>query len=277
MPDLSEAFSYAFMQRAALAGVFLSICAALTGVTLVLRKSSMIGDGLSHAAFGAFALALSLGFTPIWFALPVVVAASFVILHLSRPSASKASLGLSGDTAIAILSSASLAIGIFALSLSGGVNVDLNGYLFGSILSVSWSDVIISLILAVLVILFYIFAHNRIFAITFDEDFARSIGVKTWIYDTIFAIICSIVVVVGMRLLGSLLISSLIIFPTLIAMRMSRSFKGVVVLAVIVSVVNFLLGLVISYLCSTPTGATVVIVNLAVLILARILRRLLAR
>ena len=257
---LTEMFSYSFMQRAFIVGVFISICAALVGVSLVLRKNSMIGDGLSHTAFGAFAVAIVLNFTPLWFAIPVVIAASFFTLKLSR------SRKINGDAAIAILSASSLAIGTIAISVSHGVNIDLNTYLFGSILSISWSDVWLSLVLAIIVILLYTIAHNRIFAITFDEDFSKAIGINTNLYDAVFAIICSLVVVLGMRLLGALLISSLIIFPTLISMHFAKSFKRVVIYAVIISVINFVIGLTASYLFTLPTGATIVIVNLLVLL-----------
>lgn len=264
---LSEMLSYTFMQRALIAGLLISICAALVGVSLVLRKNSMIGDGLSHTAFGAFAIATVLNIAPLWFAIPVVIAASFFVLKLSNNKK------VNGDALIALLSASSLAIGTMAISLTKGVNIDLNSYLFGSILSISQSDVWLSLVLTIAVVLLYIFAHNRIFAITFDEDFAKAIGIKTNVYDAIFAIICSLVIVFGMRLLGALLISSLIIFPTLIAMQFSKSFGHVVTYSVLISVVNFILGLIISYLIASPTGATVVIVNLFALIITYIMRK----
>lgn len=265
---LIEMFSYPFMVRATIVGVLLSVVAALVGVSLVPRKNSMIGDGLSHAAFGAFAVAISLGFVPIWFALPIVIIASFIVLRLNQNKS------INGDAAIALLSASSLAIGTMAISISKGVNIDLNGYLFGSILSVGWSDVYLSAGLCAAVIALYLFTHNTIFAITFDEEFAEAIGARTKLYDGIFAAICSIVVVLGMRLLGALLISSLIIFPTLIATRFAKSFQKAVIIAVAVSVAGFLIGITLSYLLATPTGATVVIVNLLGLCLAEIAKRL---
>lgn len=265
-----EMFSYTFMQRAVIVGVLISACAALLGVSLVLRKNSMIGDGLSHTAFSAFAVALVLGLTPIYFAIPVVIIASFVVLRLSKSRKSN------GDAAIALLSASSLAIGVMAISVVKGVNVDLNSYLFGSILSVGWGDVWLSIIMTILVVGLYVFAHNRIFAITFDEEFAKSTGVRTGYYDIIFAIICSVVIVLGMRLLGALLISSLIIFPTIISMQFSKSFKVLVIWSVVISIINFMLGLIISYLVATPTGATVVIVNLIALLITKIVRKLVA-
>ena len=263
-----EMLSYPFMQRALIVGLLISICAALVGVSLVLRRNSMIGDGLSHTAFSAFALATVLGFAPLAFSLPIVIVASFFVLRLSK------NRKLHGDAAIGVLSASSLAIGTFAISVSKGVNIDLNSYLFGSILAVSWLDALWSILLAVVVVGLYLFSYHRIFAITFDEDFAKSVGVKTEVYDAIFAIICSIVVVLGMRLLGSLLISSLIIFPTLTAMRLCRTFKGVIAASAIVSAAAFLIGLVMSYAMATPTGATVVIVNLVVFIISTIFEKL---
>lgn len=268
---LIEMFSYSFMVRALVVGVLISLCAALVGVSLTLRRSSMIGDGLSHAAFGVFAVAVVLGLTPTWFALPVVALISFLVLRFSKNQK------INGDAAIALLSASSLAIGVMVISMTSGVNIDFNGYLFGSILSVGWEDVWLSLALAVLVIAIYIVAHHRIFAVTFDEDFAKSIGIKTGFYDAVFALICSAIIVLGMRLLGALLISSLIIFPALTAMQFAKSFKKTVLFAAVFSVAAFLIGLVLSYLLATPTGATVVIVNLVILILATIGRKLGAR
>lgn len=262
-----EMLSYPFMQRALIVGLLLSICAALVGVSLVLRRNSMIGDGLSHTAFSAFALATVLGFAPLAFSLPIVIIASFFVLRLSK------NRKVYGDAAIGVLSASSLAIGTFAISVTKGVNIDLNSYLFGSILSVSWLDVLWSVLLAIAVAGLYLLAYHRIFAITFDEDFAKSVGVKTEIYDAIFAVICSVVIVLGMRLLGSLLISSLIIFPTLTAMRFCHTFKGVVMGAAIVSTLAFLFGLVASYFMATPTGATVVIANLIIFIFATIFEK----
>jgi len=271
--NLVEIFSYSFMLRALIVGLLISICSALIGVPLVLRKNSMLGDGLSHTAFSAFAIAAVLGFAPLWIALPITIISSFFVLRLSKSNGKNHKI--SGDAAIAILSASSLAIGTMAISIAKGVNIDLNSYLFGSILAVNWGDVIASSILAAIVIAIFIFTFHRIFAITFDEEFARSIGIKTNIYDTIFAIICSAVIVLGMRLLGSLLISSLIIFPTLSAMSLAKTFKNTTVLAVIISVLAFILGLITSFLATTPTGATVVIVNLVIFIFIKLVKNIL--
>ncbi len=261
--DILEMFSYSFMIRAIIAGLLISLCASLIGVSLVLRRNSMIGDGLSHVGFGSFAIATILGFSPVEFAIPVVIIVSFLILRLTDNSK------IHGDSMIALISSSSLAIGTFLVSITG-VNTDINNYLFGSILSISSKDLILSIILSIVVILLYVFSYNKIFALTFDEKFAKSIGINTNFYNMIFASLCSVVVVLGMRLMGSLLISSLIIFPTLSSMQIFKKFKSVVISSVIVSLISFMIGITISYLNATPTGATIVIINLVIFILFKL-------
>ncbi|MBQ1812767.1 MAG: metal ABC transporter permease [Bacilli bacterium] len=263
MSNIIEMFSYSFIIKAFIVGILISLCASLIGVSLVLRRNSMIGDGLSHVGFGAFAIASVLNFTPIYFALPIVILSSFLILRLNENSK------LHGDSLIALLSSSSLAIGTFTVSITG-VNTDINNYLFGSILSISNIDIIISIILSIFVISLYIFSYNKIFAITFDEKFAKSIGINTNLYNILFAVLCSIVVVLGMRLMGSLLISSLIIFPTLTSMMIYKKFKSVVISSIIISTISFIIGLISSYILNTPTGSTIVIINLLVFIIFKI-------
>jgi zinc transport system permease protein len=265
MSSIVEMFSYTFMVRAFIVGILISLCASLIGVSLVLRRNSMIGDGLSHVGFGAFAIATVLGIAPLEFAIPLVIVASFLILRLNDNSK------IHGDSAIAIISASSLAIGTFIISITKGVNTDINNYLFGSILSINEKDIIVSIILSIIVILLYVFSYNKIFAITFDERFAKSIGVKTNLYNMIFASLCSIVVVLGMRLMGSLLISSLIIFPTLSSMQLFKKFKSVIISSIIISIISFIVGLYISFIYATPTGATIVIANLIVFLLFKLL------
>jgi len=252
------------MTRAFIVGILISLCASLIGVSLVLRRNSMIGDGLSHVGFGAFAIASILGFAPLEFAIPIVIIVSFFILKLNDSK-------MHGDAKIALISASSLAIGTFAISVTKGVNTDINNYLFGSILSINETDVIVSVILSILVVLLYVVSYNKIFAITFDEIFANGIGINTNLYNMIFASLCSIVVVLGMRLMGSLLISSLIIFPTLSSMQIFKNFKSVVLSSVFIGVISFIIGLIISYNYEVPTGATIVIVNLMVFIIFKII------
>ena len=264
MNSIIEMFSYTFMVKAFICGILISFSAALIGVTLVLRRNSMIGDGLSHVAFGAFAIATVLGFAPLVVSIPVVIIASILLLRLNENSK------INGDAGIALISASALAIGTFVVSITKGVNIDINNYLFGSVLSIGKEDIYISVALSILVIFLYIFSYNKIFAITFDEKFASSIGINTRLYNIIFASICSVVVVLGMRLMGSLLISSLIIFPTTSSREIFKTFKGVVIVSSIISVLAFIIGLSLSYFISTPAGSTIVLVNLVIFIIFKI-------
>ena len=222
--------------------------------------------GLSHVGFGAFAIATVMNFAPLEFAMPVVILTSFLILRLNGQSK------VQPDAAIAMVSAGALALGTFAISITRGVNTDINNYLFGSILSISEADLVLSLIFSILVIVIFLSCYNKIFALTFDENFAKSIGIKTNFYNAIFAVLCSIVVVLGMRLMGALLISSLIIFPTMSAMQMVKSFKRVIILSILVSIICFMSGMWISYGLSTPTGSTIVLVNVILFMVVRLIR-----
>ncbi len=253
---IGEMLSYGFMQRALLCGTLSALCLALLGVSLVLKRYSMIGDGLSHVGFGAVAVGLVMGTAPLAVAIPVVALAAFLLLRIS------ASSSINGDAAIALISSSALAIGLIVTSLSSGMNADVNGYLFGSVLAMSQLDVVASLLLSGVVLLLYLLCYHRIFAVTFDEAFGRATGVRVGFYNTLLALLTAVTVVVGMRMMGALLISSLIIFPALTAMRVCRSFCGVVLCAAAVSVCCFAAGLVLSYFYSLPAGASVVMVNL---------------
>ncbi|MDD6490056.1 MAG: metal ABC transporter permease [Clostridia bacterium] len=256
-----EMFSYQFLVRAIVGGLLVSLCAALLGVSLVLKRYSMIGDGLSHVGFGALAIATAANVAPLEFAIPIVVVAAFLLLRISENSKIK------GDAAIAIISTAALATGIMVASMSTGLNTDINSYLFGSILSMSAEDVWLCIILSVIVLCLFVIFYNKIFAVTFDENFAKATGTKAGVYNMIIALLTALTIVVGMKMMGSLLISSLIIFPAITSMRVCKRFKTVMITSAIVSVVCFFVGIVISYMYSTPTGASIVIVNLGALIL----------
>lgn len=251
-------FSYPFIIRALVVGTLVSLCSALLGVNLVLKRYSMIGDGLSHVAFSAMAVATVMNWAPLWVAIPVVIAASFILLQLS--SGGK----LSGDSAIALLSTGALAIGIFIISMKSGINTDINNYMFGSVLAISKSDVSLSVMLSLVVLVLYVLFYNKIFAVTFDEPFARATGVKVDFYNMLIAVLTSVTIVLGMRMIGALLISSLIIFPAMSSMRLFKCFSSVVICSAVISVVCFIAGLVVSFEYSAPTGASVVIINIAV-------------
>jgi len=254
---ITELFSYAFIVRAIIVGVLVALCSALLGVTLVLKRYSMIGDGLSHVGFGALAIAMSLRLAPLEVSIPVVLVAAFALLRISENSKIK------GDAAIALISSSSLAIGVIVITLTTGMNADVCNYMFGSILAMSRSDVYLSVAVAVSVLVLYVLSYNRIFAVTFDESFARATGIKAGRYNTLIALLTAMVIVVGMRMMGAMLISSLIIFPALTAMRVFSSFKRVVICSAVLSVACFFIGITMSFAFSTPAGASIVIINLA--------------
>jgi zinc transport system permease protein len=253
---LTEMFSYTFLVRAFAVGLLVSMCASLLGVSLVLKRYSMIGDGLSHVGFGSLAVATAANLAPLAVSIPIVVAAAFLLLRLSENSSIK------GDAAVAMISTGALAAGVIVISQTTGMNTDVCNYLFGSILAMSKSDVYLSVSLSVLVLLLFVIFYNVIFAITFDETFARSCGVNTGLNNMIIALLTAVTIVLGMRMMGALLISSLIIFPALTSMRLCKKFKSVTLCSAVISVVCYFLGLVISYVRNIPTGASVVILNI---------------
>lgn len=254
---IGRMFTYPFMQRAFLAGILVSLCASLLGVSLVLKRYSMIGDGLSHVGFGALAVASALHMAPLAVAVPVVVLAAFILLRLSEGGK------LKGDAAIAMISTGALAVGVMVVSVTTGMNSDLNSYMFGSILAMNKSDVALSAALSVIVLVLYLFFYDKIFAVTFDTVFARATGIRTGLYSMLLAVLTAVTVVLGMRMMGALLISSLIIFPALTAMRVCRHYRSVILCAAAVSVISFVLGMTVSFLLATPAGASIVIVDIA--------------
>lgn len=262
---IGEMMSYPFMVRAVVVGVLVSLCAALLGVSLVLKRYSMIGDGLSHVGFGAMAVATAFNFAPLVFSIPVVIAAAFLLLRISESSKIK------GDSAIAIISTGALAVGVITVSLTTGMNTDVSSYMFGSILSMTDDDVVLSVILCICVLFMFVFFYTKIFAVTFDESFAKATGTRTGLYNSLIALLTAVTVVLGMRMMGALLISALIIFPALTSMSLCKSFRSVTICSVILSLVCFLIGITASYGLNTPTGATVVVVNIIALIIFKII------
>ena len=259
---LIQMFSYPFMQRALIAGVLVSLCAALLGVSLVLKRYSMIGDGLSHVSFGALAIAVALGMTPLYFSIPVVVLAAFFLLRMaSHPH-------WNSDAAIAVMSASSLAIGIIVISRTTGMTTDVDNYMFGSVLAMSKVDVALSVVLCAAVLVLFILFYHKLFAVTFDESFSRATGLKVERYNTLLAILTALTIVLGMRMMGAMLISSLVIFPALTAMRLFKSFRSVVLCSAVTSVTCFCAGLTVSFVLSTPVGASVVAANLGLFLLS---------
>ncbi len=256
-----EMFTYSFMVRALCMGVLVAVCSALLGVTLVLKRYSMIGDGLSHVGFGALAIATAMNAAPLAVAIPVVIAAAFLLLRLTENSKIK------GDAAVALISTGALAIGVMVVSMTTGMNTDVYNYLFGSILSMSHGDVVLTGTVSAVILVMFVFFYNRIFAVTFDETFARATGLNAKLYNTVIAVLTALIIVVGMRMMGSLLISSLVVFPAVTSMRTCITFRSVMICSAVVSTICLVTGLVISYLYAAPTGASIVLCNIAAFIL----------
>ena len=263
--------SHAFFRRALLVGLAVSLCAALLGVCLVLKRYSMIGDGLSHVGFGALAIAMALGYVgaesriydiaqaistrPMAFTTVIVTLLAFALLRLNSSSRIK------GDAAIALLSTGALALGIIVVSTTDGMNIDISNYMFGSIFSVSDSDVKYAVIMSAVVVVLFVLSYHNIFTVTFDETFAQATGVRTGLFNMLLAALTAVTIVMGMRLMGTMLISSLVIFPALTSMRVFSRFRLVVASSAVISVFCFLVGLMLSCMYDLPAGAAVVGVN----------------
>ncbi|MBQ3045981.1 MAG: metal ABC transporter permease [Clostridia bacterium] len=260
--QLFNYFSYPFVKYALTAGVLIALCAALLGVSLVLKRYSMIGDGLSHVAFGAIAVATVCGAAPMTVALPITVVAAVILLGINSNKKIK------GDAAIAMISVGALALGYLLLNIfsaSSNVSGDVCTTLFGStsILTLSKTDVILCLALTAVVILVFVLFYHKIFAVTFDETFASATGTNTKAINTMIAIVTAVVIVLAMNLVGALLISALIIFPALSAMRIFKSFLSVIISSAVISVICAVTGILIAILYGTPVGSTIVAADIA--------------
>lgn len=260
MELIKEIFSYPFAVRAIIVGGLVSLCAALLGINLVLKRFSMLGDGLSHVSFGSAAVALALGMSPLKLSVPIVIVAAFLLLKLGKNGK------LGGEASVAMVSSSALAIGIIVATVTTGMNTDINNYMFGSVLAMSKSDVYIAIVVAICVILLFVLFYQKQFAISFDEEFCVATGVNIGLYNTLSAILTAVTIVIAMRIMGALLISSIIIFPVLSAMRIFKKYKEVVVVTALVSVIAFLIGIFLSFLYDMPVGAAVVVTNLLIYI-----------
>ncbi|MCL2812335.1 MAG: metal ABC transporter permease [Clostridia bacterium] len=249
------------MVRAMIVGLLVSLCAALLGISLVLKRYSMIGDGLSHVGFGTLAIAAALNLAPLPVSMVLVVLAAFLLLRISGNSKIK------GDAAIALISTSSLAIGSLVISLTTRSNADVCNFMFGSIVVMTDSDLYLSIALCAVVLMLFVLFYNKIFAVTFDETFAQATGTKTKLYNMLLAFLTAVTIVLGMRMMGALLISSLIIFPALTSMRVCKHFKAVTVCAAIVSVLCFTLGIVLSIWFNVLPGPSVVVVNIVAFLL----------
>lgn len=277
LETLVRYFEYPFVRYALIVGVLIALCSSLLGVTLVLKRLSFIGDGLSHVAFGALAIASVLNFSDeMLLVLPVTVVCAVLLLR------SGANAKIRGDAAIAMLSVGALAIGYLLINIfssSPNISGDVCSTLFGStsILTLTETEVWLCVILSAAVIALFVLFYNKIFAVTFDESFAKAAGIRTESYNLLIAVITAVIIVLAMQLVGSLLISALVIFPALSAMRIFKSFKPVVIFSAVISVFCAVAGIIISVLWSTPVGSAVVAVDIAAFLLCMLAGRLLRR
>lgn len=274
MSTLLYYFSFPFVRNALIVGVLIALCAALFGVPLVLKRYSFIGDGLSHVAFGAMAIAGIMNlYSEMIVILPITVLTAVILLRTGQNSK------LTGDAAIAMFSVSALAIGYLVMNISGtssNISGDVCSTLFGStsLLTLTEKDVMVCAITTVIVISLFVILYQKLFSVTFDEDFAKATGVNVSTYQLLIAIMTALIIVVAMKLVGTLLISALIIFPALSAMRLFRSFKSVMWAASIMAVVSATVGMIISILAATPTGATIVVTNLCLFLCCVFLQKI---
>lgn len=263
-----EALQFDFILKALLVGSLIAICCSCLGIFLVLRKHSMIGDGLAHVSFATVAISLLLSFNPLILSIPLVIIASFLIIKLNEVA------DVHGDAAIGLISSFSVAIGVLISSISTGFNVDLFSYLFGSILVISNLDVILSATLSIMIIFIIFYFYNNLFAITYDEEFASIMGLKTKNLNYLISILTSVTIVLGIRIVGTMLISSMIIFPTVSALQVARGFKSTILISSIISVLCVIFGVFLSYIFNLPTGATIVILNAICFVIAFTIKKI---
>lgn len=260
-----------FYFQAFVVGILIAICTAVLGVEVVLKKYSMLGDGLSHVSFGTLAVAAGFGHVRIEIALIVVVFVAFLLLQIRQNSK------INGDAAVAIVSGSFMAIGIFATRLENGSNTDYNSYLTGSLFAINDNNFYLCVALALLVIIVYIIFYNKIFAVTFDENFSAATGGKVGVYNFIIASLTAVTIVIGMRLIGALLISSLTVFPVVSSLRLAKTYRGCVVFAAVASVISFVSGFVLS-LCTVkiqvPASSAIIFCNLVVLVVCSIVSAL---
>ncbi|MCL2772340.1 MAG: metal ABC transporter permease [Oscillospiraceae bacterium] len=275
MDKLIELLQYPFVARAFAAGILISLCAALLGAVLVLKHYSLIGHGLADVGFASLSVAVAFGLPPMLVSVPVVVVASFIIMAYSQRK------GIAGDTALGVTATSSLALGIIVTSLKKGFNTDVYNYMFGSILAMSTLDIVMSVILAVLVIGLYVLFYNRIFLITADENFAVSAGINVGLYQFLISFLTALTVVIGMKMTGTLLISSLIIVPAVTARRITAlrtgSFKSLILLTSIISVICFIAGMCVSILANIPTGAGIVAVSVGFMLVVSVVGGIIVR
>jgi zinc transport system permease protein len=260
--DVFDMFHHGFVQRALLAGCFISVLCSTLGVFLVLRRLSLIGDGLAHVSFGSVALGLLLNTFPLYVAIPVTLASSLGILKLTQKAR------LYGDAAIAIVSSIGVSVGVLLASKAGGFNIDLFSYLFGNILSISTGEVWLSVLLSGLLVGLITVFYQEMLSVTFDEETAHTSGVNTAMINRVLVLMTALTVVLAMRVVGIMLITALLVLPPVTALQMSRGFRGTIVVSCASGVLSVVLGVLISFAADLPTGATIVLINFLFFLIA---------
>ena len=268
---LIKAFQYNFIKDALMVGILVAISCSMLGTFLVLRKLSLIGDGLAHVSFAGVAIAMLTAQSPLVVGIPLVAAASLLILKLHEKT------NIHGDAAIGLVSSMAIAIGVMISSLSGGYNVDLFSYLFGSLLVISRVDLILSLVLAIAVVIAVIWLYPKLFAMTYDEEYAKIIGINVRHMNYLLSLLTAVTIALGIRIVGTMLISSMIIFPAVTALQVTNSFKATLGIAVITAVSSVVLGVLSSFVFNLPSGATIVLINSGFFVAAYLYRKLVQR
>ncbi|HDQ03310.1 MAG TPA: metal ABC transporter permease [Deltaproteobacteria bacterium] len=256
--DFTGIFSYSFVQRALLTGVLIAVVCSVVGVFLVLRRLSLIGDGLAHVTFGSVAVVLLIGMAPVYVtlaALPLVMLSSLIILQLIR------SKRIHGDAAIGIVSSVGIALGVILVSLSGGYNADLLSYLFGNILMVTQTEMFLSLIIFLIVAAFVVIYYPELFAVTFDEEMAKTMGIKTKLINVVLLLLTAATVVLAMKVAGIMLVSAMLILPPITALQLSLDFRMTILASISLAVLAVFSGIITSFVLNLPTGGTIVMFN----------------
>ncbi len=266
--DILHFLQYSFIQKAFFAGSFVAIICSTLGMFLVLRKMSLIGDGLSHVSFGAIALGLFLGIYPFYVAIPIVMLASVLILKISEKAK------VYGDAAIGIVSAVGIAGGVILASMSRGFNTDLFGYLFGNILSISDTEVMLSAILSFTVLAVVYFFYWDLFSATFDEEYAKTTGIKTEFINMLCALLTAITVVLAVKMVGVMLVSALLIFPAVTALQLARGFRTAMIIGSFVALLSVLLGITVSFFFNIPTGAMIIMINTLFFILSFLYKKI---
>lgn len=266
--EIINFLQYSFIQRAFVAGVFVAVICSALGLFLVLRKMSLIGDGLSHVSFGAIALGLFFGVYPFYIAIPLVILASILILKISEKAQ------VYGDAAIGVVSAIGISGGVILAGLSNGFNVDLFSYLFGNILAISNIEVILSALLSIIVMTAVYFFYWDLFSATFDEEYAKTTGIKTAFINNLLTVLTAVTVVLSIRMVGVMLVSALLILPAVTALQLSRGFKTAMTIGTVVSLLSVILGISFSFFLDLPTGATIVMINVAFFSLAFVYKKI---